>query len=469
MKCRIALFMVTALVVAGCGVRWDDEQRAAAMASARSSSEAGTSDVVGGEGDTGRSVSDPEDTGPGAVESATTAPSGRSGGDGAAGADSANGDAGAASGPLPCAGPSDAPGVTDDTITIGSVHTIQGPVPGLFRTAKSSIQAYVAHLNAQGGVCGRQVELLLFDDAGDNGQNRAAISEISSKTLAAVGAFSIADAGGSDVVRKEALPYVGQLASAEILDLPTTFTARPPVLDSGGGSPKYRHLFEEGARKVALVYTANASARRQVSGLERPLMEAAGMKIVLTEEVPVSTLSFDSTANKVASSGADYMLFLSDASFSASMVRAIDDSGYDLRFEEYITGYGSNFLDLAGSAAEGARNWIVTLPDEEVGPVPEQVTYLEWFRRTAPSEKPDVYSAITWAAAKAFFDSLQALDGSISRDAVLAEMRSLHEFDADGLLGRIDFGRQQAPGCEIELRVVDGAWRRSTPTQGFLC
>ena len=47
---------------------------------------------------------------------------------------------------------------------------------------------------------------------------------------------------------------------------------------------------------------------------------------------------------------------------SASMAQSMEDTGYQLAFEEYITGYGSNFVELAGTAAEGASAWLYALP-----------------------------------------------------------------------------------------------------------
>ncbi|HET7720700.1 MAG TPA: ABC transporter substrate-binding protein, partial [Acidimicrobiales bacterium] len=158
-----------------------------------------------------------------------------------------------------------------------------------------------------------------------------------------------------------------------------------------------------------------------------------------------------------------------DYTQSASMARAMADAGADLLFEEYVTAYGPAFLDLAGSASEGAVSWIRSLPNEEAGSNAEQDLFLEWMAQTAPDAQPDTFAADSWVAAKAMVEALEALPGPITRDAVLAQLRSLTSFDAGGMFGTIDLGGKRNNGCLIAMRVQGGAWTRIAPGQGFLC
>ena len=199
-------------------------------------------------------------------------------------------------------------------------------------------------------------------------------------------------------------------------------------------------------------------------------MIASGIKVVHTGEVPLSTLSYDSAARAVANSGADYLLFLADGSISASMARSMHGTGYKgLKFADYLQAYGSAFPELAGPGAEGAISPIRSLPNEEQGSSPEQTHFLEWMGRIAPDQPADVFAADSWAAAKAFIDNLEALPGPISREALLAQLASVGEYDAGGLLGPIDFGAQRSRGCVIIMQYGSGSWRRIAPDRGFMC
>ena len=198
-------------------------------------------------------------------------------------------------------------------------------------------------------------------------------------------------------------------------------------------------------------------------------MEAAGIQVVLELAMPLSTLSFDSAARAVANSGADYLFVLHASGPSASMAQAMADTHYQPMFADYIVAYGSNFIELAGAAAEGAVSFIDTLPAEDGGAVPEQAAFLEWMAQIAPDSVVDPFAALGWAGAKALFDTLEAVPGPLTRAAYLAQLAAVGDYDAGGLLGPIDFSAKTRSGCTIGMVVRDGAWQRLTPAQGFLC
>jgi hypothetical protein len=79
------------------------------------------------------------------------------------------------------------------------------------------------------------------------------------------------------------------------------------------------------------------------------------------------------------------------------------------------------------------------------------------------------FASDSWVGAKAFFDALVALPGPITREALIAQLKSVERYDADGFLGPIQFGRKLNNGCLIAMTVRNGRWTRLTPSSGFLC
>lgn len=458
------------LATAGCGARWDEAQRESVLARQQGSGAAEHSpgtESTGSRGGSGTTGS----TAPGSDAAADNA------GGGPAGGDDEGGDQQAASagqdedaGPLPCAAPSDAPGVTDDQIVLGSISTLSGAVPGLGASSEGAARAYVAYRNATGGVCGRELVLKTADDGMDNGRHRSIVTEMSDQVLGIVGGLAGGDAGSADTVDTLGMPVVSVAISKPFDDAAVTYNVNPYFADVNRPLPKYRYLHSQGVRKAAIVYTAVDQTRSEINLRHKPQMVAAGIQVVHEAEVPLSTLSYDSAARAVANSGADYLLFLSDGSISASMARSMYDTGYDgLKVAEYLTAYGSKFPELAGPGAEGAVSPIRTLPNEEPGASPEQDAFLEWFSRVAPDQPADTFAADSWVSAKAFVDNLEALPGPISRDALLAQIGSVGEYDAGGLLGPIQLGSQTSNGCVILMRYESGSWKRMAPDQGFMC
>ena len=174
----IGLVTVAVLLASGCGARWDDDQRAA-VAARYAGSGGATDGSAAAAADPSAAAAD--------AETSTTASGGSAGGTQAG---SGGGGAGTpAAGAKPCAATSKAPGVTDDSIAVGTISSLSGPVPGIGASAAAAARSYVAYLNANGGVCGRKIVLQEADDGTDNGRYRAVVSELGPKVLGLVGGF----------------------------------------------------------------------------------------------------------------------------------------------------------------------------------------------------------------------------------------------------------------------------------------
>jgi ABC-type branched-subunit amino acid transport system substrate-binding protein len=358
--------------------------------------------------------------------------------------------------------------VTDSEIILGNINTISGPVPGLGASQAAAVRAYVDYRNSIGGACGRQIRLLQADDGLDVGRNRAIYAEYEPQVLAMVGGNANGNAGGAQVVNETGIPVVGT-GNAPEMDAAATFYPVNPLNQRDVATPKYRWLYEQGVRRAAVVYVSAAVSAAE-GQRQAGLMRASGIEVVNEQSLPLSTLSFDSPARAVANSGADYLFFVHADGSSATMAQAMDDTGYDgLLFEEYIVAYGSNFIDLAGEAAEGASSWIFALPAEDGGTVPEQAAFLQWMAQTAPDASVDTFASLGWAAARTLLDTIEALPGPISRDALLAQLDATGTVDAGGLVAPFDLGGKAASGCQIGMIVEAGQWRRMNPSSGFYC
>lgn len=466
---RVAAFLAVALLTAGCGARWTDEQRAGVEARSRSggAGTAGPPAVAGQASTAGGAASGVAATGGGdaatAGSGAATSPSG-----GAPVTGESSTPAGAG-GSLPCAAPSDAPGVTDDQISIGSISTLSGIVPGLGASAAAAVRAYVAHRNVIGGVCGRQLVLVDSDDGGDSARYRTVLAEIEPQVVGFAGGLSIGDDGSADIIRDRAIPMIASRSAEGVQGQPTVFDLNPPFADVNAPVGKYDFLHARGVAEAALVYLA-VDASRAEANIQRAQMEASGIHIALVQELPSTTLSFDSAARAVANSGAQYLFFIGAESSNVSMARAMFDTGYELQFAEYFQfAYGGNFAEAAGAAAEGATTWTRTLPNEEAATNAEVAAFVQFMDQVDPGIPKDPLAAESWVGAKLLVETLEALPGPITRQALVDQLRATGTYDAGGMLGPIQLGAQRNDGCAIGLQLRSGVWQRLAPATGFLC
>ena len=456
------LLLASLAFTAACGARWSDDEREFVMN--RQGGSGQSTDGGGSEGTDGSTA----DTLPGATDGGTTGAA-TTGGGGTTTGGSTTGGTGGPSGPRPCAAASTAPGVTKDTITVANINTISGPLPGLGETSRAAAQSYVAYLNANGGVCGRKVVMKSADDGYENARYRALITQLGPQVLGIAGGLASGDGGGVDLVTNQKIPVVATATADTFQAAPTVFDINPPFANVKAQIGKYKYLVANGVKTAALVYIDNAIVKTQVDQ-QRAQMEAVGIKIVLEQALPISTISYDAAARAVANSKADYLFYPAAGSLNVTMARAMYDTGYKLKHLELISGYGSDFIEVAGAAvAENAVTWIRSVPIEEKASNAETARFVEWMGRAAPGVKPDYFAADAWAATKAFFDNVQALPGPITRDALIAQLKSVGTYDADGFFGPIQLGKKLSNGCYVLMQVVAGKWKRITPASGFIC
>jgi ABC-type branched-subunit amino acid transport system substrate-binding protein len=453
------VLLALAAATAACGARWSDAEGEAVLA--RAEGRGATTEQAGSR------TSASTTTIAGATDGGAATAGGTTGGTGGA-ATTGGTTGGTASGPRPCAAASNAPGVSPTTITVGNISTISGPVPGLGLPSVAGVRAYLAYRNASGGVCGRKLVLKSADDGLENVRYRNALTEMNTSSLGLVGGFAGGDGGAIDVLTAGNMPAVLNAFNDAMQDAPTAFDINPPFAKVDAVTAKYTYLHDQGVRTAAVATIAQAASLSELNQ-QVARMEAVGIRVVNRQELPLSTLSYDAPARAVVNSGADYFLFLGASNLNSGMARSLRDAGAKLKFSEILTAYGTNFIDEAGAGAEGTTSWTRSLPIEDGAGNPQMKAFLEWMGRAAPDVAPDTFAADSWASAKAFFDSLEALPGPITRAAVIAQLKTLTNYDADGFYGSINLGAKQAKGCSVAMKVVNGKWTRLFPSSGFAC
>jgi hypothetical protein len=154
-------------------------------------------------------------SGPGSGDATGVAGAGDSGGGRSGTAASTPSRAGftaAPAAPAPAAGNGGATdvGVSGDVINLGTIETLTGPVPGLFRGAGIGVQACVAKTNAGGGLFGRQLKNQVVDDQFNENQARAAATKLVSSAFAFIGSASLYDGAMAAPMERAGMPDIGE-------------------------------------------------------------------------------------------------------------------------------------------------------------------------------------------------------------------------------------------------------------------
>src|ERR1700747_721477 len=82
-----------------------------------------------------------------------------------------------------------APGVTNNQILIGSCSALEGPSHALGTEQIKGAEAYFDLINDEGGVAGRKLKLLAYDDSYDPAKTETCFKRLESQNIFALGFF----------------------------------------------------------------------------------------------------------------------------------------------------------------------------------------------------------------------------------------------------------------------------------------
>jgi hypothetical protein len=126
--------------------------------------------------------------------------------------------------------------------------------------------------------------------------------------------------------------------------------------------------------------------------------------------------------------------------------------------------YDKRLIQEGGNAVDLQYVWLNFLPFEDKGANAELDSFLKY------DKDPDGFGAQAWIAgeifARAVNDTMKANNNdpnSITRPNLLTAVRAMHDFDANGMVPKIDVGRRVGSTCLVGMQVQNGKFVRVDP------
>lgn len=369
--------------------------------------------------------------------------------------------------------------ITPTCLTVGNVSTIGGIIPGLFEGAAVGTDAYFSYLDStQGGIDGRKVALASEDDKFDGQANRAETEALISRVIAFVGSFSLEDQDGGVILSEHPdVPNVSESLSQSTLDLPNTVSPLPAIGGWQLGPLEYfAQKYPQAIKHVGLLIAQESSAEAQGLGLEAA-MNHLGYHISYSSEFGPLNTNFQTELLAMQHAGVQFLdLTLMDGSDAEHIVSEMHTQGWHPQVIESAGPiYVNNFVQLAGgpSVADGIylAQTVALYLGEDSKSVPEVNTFLSWVQKVHPGFVPDLYTLYGWVSGMLFAQGMKNAGDNPTPATLLASLKQVHSFDADGLISTSDPGGRGPPTCWILAKIVNGVFVRvsPTPTAGFIC
>lgn len=468
------LLVIAAMLAAACGARLSDEQVASLASNQSEFSARGTA----GDGSTD-----------GASGSTTTVAAGSGGsqsgaqGGGAAAGGDADGQGGGGGGGIGVGGSTcggggaSEVGVTETEIRIGNVSTITGAVENFGRTGQNAAKAYANFVNANGGVCGRQLVIATADDALQSGRNKSETDRLSKEVMAFAGGVTVVDDGSAQSLKGTNIVDSSIAITDAKIQLPNHFPVVPINLSSGGNNsvPILQYMKSQlGVKTAVLVYPEQAAAAARMSGYETDLAKV-GIQVVAKEAVAIVGPNFSTVVEKIRSNKVDMVLTTLEVTGMASLARELYrtngnkvDANYYPKVPFYgAQAFGDDFIAQASPAAADPTilGLAYSIP-ADAGAVPAMNEMVTWYQRTNPGAPLDYFAIQSWAAVDLIVTALRSIDGEPTRDKLLAVLQGVTEFDAGGILAPMNPAGKVGPTCFMIAEVQGGQWVRTHPAGG---
>ena len=323
------------------------------------------------------------------------------------------------------------PGVTDDTITVGALGITSGPAAVIGQGVVDVQRFLVDQVNADGGVCDREIVLEIRDTAYDPQRAVAAYNEIEpniaalSQLMGSPSTAALIDSLESDEVLTMVGGYGSDLLGYEHIQLNgATFDL---LVINGLEWLAEEEGLQEGDKvgHVLLEGEAGASAREGSTFVGEKL----GFEIVYTEYAATDTdLSSQVAALKAA--GVKAVVFTGLPPAFASFASVAASVGFDVPIIGDHASFVSPLMDSpAGPALEKVRL---------TSPVPASASTdpgLEKFVADFTAANPDVEPSLSTVFGATMFNMLIAgleqacEDGDLSRAGITNAFRSISDFD----------------------------------------
>jgi branched-chain amino acid transport system substrate-binding protein len=357
-------------------------------------------------------------------------------------------------------------GDSSEPIKIGTSLPLTGEFSEPGKAARQGYEVWVELTNEKGGLLGRDVEIIVKDDASNQNtivsDYNALISRDQVDLL--LGTFSsLLNLPASAVAERNRMLFVEPAGGApELFDrgFKYLFFAQQATADHQGDlfAEYVSNLPADQRPKTAAYPTLDDPFAQPTSeGIEN-ILEEAGIESVYRKTYTIDNPNLDAIANAVKASGADLVVHGATFEDGVSMVRALRKANFtpDILYQTTAPSLGDQYSKAIGRETTEGIFYGVSHSKEAATPGNEEFVkkYQEMFGGTeVPEDAADAY-----ATAQVMEAAVKAV-GSVAKEDQLKLADWLRENEVDTILGPLSWDEAGRPQGEFLV----GQWQDGVP------
>lgn len=362
------------------------------------------------------------------------------------------------------------PGITKDSILLGSYQPMTGNESTYFRMGKGA-DIWYKYVNEQGGIHGRKINFKMVDDAYNPSRTKIVVKELIERDKV----FAIANPLGSaptaaviDYIVEKKVPLIGAgTGAAKNVEYPSKYVF--PLYPSYflEGQQLVRFAKEQlGGKTVGLLFQNDPSGKTHVEGI-KSVLDKYGVKMVASEPYEKGELDVSSQVIKIKNAAPDVMICSCAPEHAAKFFTEKQKLGWKVPVEVVFFGQSPKVIELAGKeAVEGT--YFVTIFRKPDSPDPQMQLFVKLLKKYYPNEEPDAIHMWGYAGAQVVTEAFQRMGrDNITRDRFVDTLESIKGWKG-GLIPEVTIEKGNAPEHFLIkdlswLIVKDGKWLSFNP------
>jgi len=349
-------------------------------------------------------------------------------------------------------------GVSDDRILFGQSAALDGPAAELGRSMRDGVLAAFDEIGRAGGVHGRRLELISYDDGYEPERAIANVSRLIDED----GVFAVIGEVGTPtssavqpITTAESVPFLAPLTGAEFLrdaSLENVVNVRASYDQETEAWIAYL-VDQLGLSRIAILYQDDSFGRAGLEGV-RDALGKRGQELVAEGTYMRNTTAVKRALLDIRKAAPEAVVIVGAYQPSAEFIRIARGLGLDPLFIN-ISFVGSRALaEALGAAGKGVVvSQVVPLPEDTT--IPIVADYRRALAALDPALEPEFVSLEGYIAGRLTIAALEALGPDVTRQALLSTIKDLGRFDLGGL--ELTYGPGDNQGMnEVFLTVLDG-------------
>ena len=341
------------------------------------------------------------------------------------------------------------PGINDDTIRIGAVLPLSGPLAQVGEDVKVTLAASFAEMNAQGGIYGRRFELVVEDSRGDPAQTLEATRRLAeqSDVFALLGSLEPGDNTAlSQLIKSKEVPLVGPLTLSPRVAVPPNpyiFYLLPTFADQVRSLVDFANSKSKTAKgsvpRLAVVYDGNSFDQDAVSGL-KVQAKMYSMEIVF-EQTNNAAFKPAETVELLAGKKPDYIFFFGRADDFKALAVEMDRVKLNVPLLSSVVMVGRGAFALPATIApQTFLSYPSALPNQE-----DFAEFLAMVRKAGIKLRSPAFQSMAYAAARVLFEAAKISGRQLSRTALINSLEQMRDFKT-GVVPPLTFGPNRRVG-----------------------